>query len=215
MHGGRFALKRFRRHVGWGSCDFAFGGIRRSYRQAKVRNTGVTAAINHNVGGLQVTVNDLAGMSGGQSGAKFVGNLQGFLRGQTSDSIQQRGQVFTVHILHGQVRVAVDFADVVHPAHIGMGDLAGDADLCAEALDSAGILGKRRGQKFQSDRLTELEIVGAVHHAHAAASQNAKNAVAVHENYAGRKIQGVGLSAGIRRMGRERWRLSGSQRGYH
>src|SRR5260370_5294108 len=99
-----------------------------------------------------------------------------------------------------------------------MRHLARDAHLVAETGESgfAGVAG--RGKEFESDRLIEDQIVGAVDFAHAAAAQEADNAIAAGEHGAGRKAafidtrgRGVamnGHSGGGRKRGPRRQVLS-------
>ena len=51
----------------------------------------------------------------------------------------QRGQVLAVDILHRDEVVAIDLADVVHPADAGVGDLPRVAHLAVEALEAGAV----------------------------------------------------------------------------
>ena len=63
-----------------------------------------------------------------------------------------------------------------------MRDLARDAHLGQEPLAPDGIVGERAGQELQRDRRPELEVVGAVDLAHAAAAEQPDDAVAAGEH---------------------------------
>jgi len=100
--------------------------------------------------------------------------------------------------------MAVNFADVVNTADVGMRNLARKADFGVKAFDAIDILRKRSGNKFQRDNLTELEIVCFVDHAHAAAAKQAEDAIAISENGTGGKIERAGNGRIIARFFRGR-----------
>ena len=98
---------------------------------------------------------------------------------------EQRGEVFAIHVLHGDERHAFDLADVVNAADVGVGDLAGDADFAMEAFEQALIARGLFGQEFQRDGLAEREVGGAIDFAHAAAAEQGDDAIAAAEQRAG------------------------------
>ena len=83
--------------------------------------------------------------------------------------------------------MAVDFADVVDAADVRVRDLPRHADFGVELREPAGVAVDVGRQELQRDRLAELQVVGAVDLAHAAAAQAADDAVAAAEEGAGRK----------------------------
>ena len=105
--------------------------------------------------------------------------------GQAADAREQRGEIFAVHVLHGDEGHAFDLADIVNAADVGMGDQAGDADLAVEALEQARIARRLLGQELERDGLAEREVGGAIDLAHAAAAQQADDAIAAAEQRAG------------------------------
>ena len=105
--------------------------------------------------------------------------------GEIADALQQRRQVLAVDVLHRQEVLPVDLADVVDAADVRMRELPRDADFGEEALAADRIARQRARQELQRDRLSELEVVGAVDLAHAAAAEQADDAVAVGEDDAG------------------------------
>ena len=62
-----------------------------------------------------------------------------------SEPAKQRGQIFPVHVLHGQEGLAVDFRHVVDTADHRVADLAGHPDFVVEALEPVGIEAEVRG----------------------------------------------------------------------
>ena len=140
-------------------------------------------------------MNDAVLVRGGKPGAHLAGNLEGLVRWQVPDAAQQGGQVFAVHVLHGEELQAVGFADIEDAADVGMGNLAGDADFAVEARHGRAILGDGFRQEFQRHRLAELEVFGAIDFAHGAASGHGHDAVAVLKDGArskSRAIEGAG-----------------------
>jgi hypothetical protein len=103
---------------------------------------------------------------------------------QTADTADQRIQVFAIEVLHGNEVEAIDHADVVDPADVGVRDLAGNADFVAEPGESRfRHLGA--GEEFEGDGLVEDEVEGAVDLAHAAVAEEAEDAIAAGEDCAG------------------------------
>ena len=130
-------------------------------------------------------MDDAAVMRRGEPGAKFARRLQGLIGGQPADARQQRGQVFAVHVFHGNERHALDLADVVDAADIGVGDLARHAHLAVESLQQPLVLGGFFGQEFQRHRLAQHQVGGAIDFAHAAAAQQADDAIPPAQQRAG------------------------------
>ncbi len=161
------ARQLLRRHVGGraGANRFA-----RRARQPEVRDADLAGAVEHHVRGLEVAVDDVALVSGGEPGADLTRDLERALFREPADALQQRREVFAVHVLHRQECRAVDLVDVVHAAHVGVRDLARHADFGMELCQPRRIAVDVGRQELQRDRLTELQIVGAIHLAHAAAA---------------------------------------------
>ena len=117
--------------------------------------------------------------------AQLTGHLVRLGRGQRADAVEQRRQVLAVDELHRQEREALGFADVVDAAHVGVRDLAGVANLRSEPLERARHVQERTRQELDRDGLLELEVVGAIHHAHTPARQDSDDAVAPDQHLPG------------------------------
>ena len=156
--------------------------------QAEVGDARAAAAVDHHVGRLQVAVQHASVVRRGEPRAELPRDLERLVLRKPADPLQQRGEILAVDVLHRQEVLAVDLADVVDAADVGMRDLARDAHLGVEALERAsGSDASRSRQELQRDRLAELQVVGAVDLAHAAAPEQADDAVALGEDVPGVK----------------------------
>lgn len=138
-------------HVGRCSSHFSFGPIFGQRGQAKVGNPHLAPTVNHNIGGLQVAVQDTFVVRGGQSGTQLPSNLDSLVFWQPADSTQQHTQVFAVDVLHREKLLLVDFTDVVHSADIGVTDLPRQPDFGKEILQSLQVVAKLFWQKLERD----------------------------------------------------------------
>ena len=98
----------------------------------------------------------------------------------------------------------VGFADVVDAADVAVRHLTRRADFVVELREADGVAGHLLRQELQRDRLTEAEVVGAIHLAHAAAAEQSDDAIAIGEDGAAGEAAVAGLAA--RRASRSgRW----------
>lgn len=81
----------------------------------------------------------------------------------------------------------VDLSYVINPADIGVGQLSRDSYFGKESLPSHGIFGQYGRKELQGYSLSQLEIIGTLYFAHAAASQQPDDAVAIGQNCSGSK----------------------------
>ena len=96
-------------------------------------------------------------------------------------------------------------ADVVDAADVAVRHLARDAHLVVELGEPLRILGDGRRQELQRDALSEAQILGAVDLAHAAAADQAEDAVALGEQRArGERFAGGPGADDDSQPGRER-----------
>src|SRR5271165_2674897 len=127
------------------------------------------------VGRLDVTVNDMPGMSGDQG----VGNLDP----DTQQLIQVEGLAHDVlegcafEVLHGDEGLSTDFADVVNGADIGMIECGGSLRFALKARETLRILANFIRKKLESDETTETGIFRFVDNAHPAAAHSFQDAV--------------------------------------
>jgi len=105
------------RHIGRRAGAQHFAG---RARQAEVRDADPAVAVEHDVGGLQIAVDDAAVVRRGQPRARLPRHLEGAVLRKAADAAEQRREILAVHLLHRQERVAFEFADVGDAAHVGM-----------------------------------------------------------------------------------------------
>ena len=181
-------------HVGRRARSFAPArGIVAAEGQPEVGDAHPPSSIEHDVGGFQIAMQQSAIMRGGKASADLVRGLQSLVRGQAADAAQQRRKVLAVDVLHGEKVLAIDLADVVNAANIGMRDLAGVTHFSMKPGESRGIILQRGGKKLEGYDIAEFEILGAIDFAHAAAPQQSDDPIPLDENSAGRE------SAALRR----------------
>ena len=103
--------------------------------------------------------------------------------------------------LHGEMdELAVD-DDIVEPAHVGVGHLAGEVHFATEPLDRLRIL-RVRTDRLQCDRNIQHAVVRLVHLAHAAAREKTDDGVAIGDDTpVGKRPAGVRELAGSRLAG--------------
>ena len=128
--------------------------------------------------------------------AELPRDLERLVRRQPPDALQKGREVLAVDVLHREVLLSVHLGDVVDAADVRVRDLPGDADLGVEAIEAILVLGQMPRQELERHGLTELQIVGAIDLAHAAAAEQADDPVALGEDRAGRE------TAGLDRVGR-------------
>ncbi len=165
-----------RGHVGGSADEGVLTRRLRHHGKAEVGDARPAAAVDHHVGRLEVAMDDAFLVDRGQSRAEVACDLEGLVRRQPSDPRQERLQVLAVDVLHGQEGLVLDLHDVVEAAHARMGHLAAESDLAVEPLEDFGR--QRAPDELQGDGLAELEVVRAVHLAHAAPAQPRHHAVA-------------------------------------
>jgi hypothetical protein len=121
-------------------------------------------------------------VGGGESRAELAGYLNGFVLREAADSPKQRCKVFSVDVLHREVVLAIDFADVVNTADVGVRDFEGRLDFVEEAVEADLVSLHRRRQELQRHRLAELQVISPVDLSHAAAAEQADDAISIGKN---------------------------------
>ena len=99
--------------------------------ESEVHEPHPASPVDHDVGGLQIAVQNAVFVGGAQTGANLPGNLKSFFTGRTAHPSQDRGQIFAVDVFHGEEVLSVEMTDVEDAADIGMRDLASETNLAA------------------------------------------------------------------------------------
>ena len=139
-------------HVGRGAAAHVALQLLGEAGESEVHDDDLAAAVDHDIGGFQVAVEDAFVVGGGQPGAEFAGGLDGLVDGQASDAAEEGAEIFAIDELHGDVMQAFGDADVVDAADVGVGDLARDADFVVEAGEGAIVGGGGLGEEFRGRR---------------------------------------------------------------
>ena len=73
-------------------------------------------------------------MCGRESQTELACNLKRFLFARAAHAGQDVSQVLAVDVFHRKEHMPIYLADVVHPAHVGMGDLSRVAHFTAKTI---------------------------------------------------------------------------------
>ena len=183
--------------------------------EAEVGDPDLAGAVEHDVRRLQIAMDDAAFVRRGEAGADLARDFDRAIVGKAADAPQQRRQLLAVHVLHRQEGVAVDLADVVDAADVGMRNLPRHAHFGVELHQARRIAIELRRQELQRDRLPQLQIVGAVDLAHPASSEPADDPIASAEKRAGREAPVIDFTAAREPAGRRRSRDAARRRRAH
>jgi hypothetical protein len=92
-------------------------------------------AVHHDVGGLQIPMQDVALMCRRETGAELPRDLERLGLREPADPAQQRREIFSVHVLHRNEVAPVGLADVVHAADVRVRHLPRRPHLRKEAIE--------------------------------------------------------------------------------
>jgi hypothetical protein len=145
--------------------------------EAEVGDFGPAAAVDHDVGRLQVAMQHAFVVRGREACAELPRDFDSLVFGQPADAPQKRGQVLAVDILHREEVTLVELADVEHAAHVRVRDAKRHPDFGQEAIEPLGIPFDVGREELQGHRLAEFHIVRAIDLAHAAAADEADHPV--------------------------------------
>ena len=159
----------------------------RSGREPKVRDPGPAPAVEHDVGRLEVPVNDALNMSGRQPRTDLPRQVECLLLRETTNAAEQGGEIFPVHVLHGDEVVPLELDGVVNAADIGVRHLARDPHLAQEALESFGVALQIRREELERNRLADLEVVGAIDFSHRASPHECDDPISIREHGSGQE----------------------------
>ena len=186
------SFQLLRRHVAERSGNLArVAPLVHQIGETEVREVRLTPSVDQHVGGLQIAMQNPAVVCRRETGAELTCELERLVRWQPADAPQQRGEILAVDVLHREEVLAAGFADVVDAAHVRMGDLPREPDFLVEAREPVGAMRDLVRQEFERDGLSELQVFGSIDFAHAAAAQQADDAVAAGQHRAGNELRAV------------------------
>ena len=108
-------------------------------RNAKVHDLHVAIALHHDVGGLDVTVDDVVAMGDGERGAHLRTDLCNLARMDVAALLDGGLEIRAAHVLHDDVvRIAVT-APIVDVDDVGATQVGGSLCLLPEACGKVGI----------------------------------------------------------------------------
>ena len=157
------------------ACD---SSARRSGREAEVHETNDALAVPHDVGGLEVAVEDAEVMDGAQTVESLKGHVVGFFGRERPLCAHQLTQVGASDELHGDVAERALLTILVDGTDVAMSNPPRQLDLGVETD------GDRFGrcdlgtQDLEGNGLIEDAVLGLVDDAHAAVTQDALHLVA-------------------------------------
>ena len=175
--------------------------VRQHFRQAPVHDLHLAEAAHHDVGRLQVAVDDVVRVGVGERLADLLedGREPAALGRRVGPRLQQPVEGGALDELHGQEGPAVgQRAEVVDRRDGGVLQLAGDAGLVGEAAGGGGVGAVLLLQHLDGDFAAERGVGGAVDDAHAAAARSRRRGRSAPCRPAARRL-------GCRRVGRRCW----------
>jgi len=182
----RATRKLLRSHIGRRArCNLELLERTGQAGQTEIGDAHMAAGVEHDIGRLEIAVKDPSHMGCRHSGTYLPRDIHGLVVWKSPDSLEQRRQVLSVDVLHRNEMKSFGFADVVDSADVRMSHLTGNADFVTKPVEPELLSGNRRRQECERDGQAELQIVGAVDHAHATGAELGDNAVTISHHRAG------------------------------
>ena len=151
----------------------------------EVHEVGHPPAVQHDVGGLHVAMDDPHVVQGLQAGSDLHRALEGLLGSEAlAGGPQERLQVLALEQLHGEVEPALLLVGGVDPAHVGVPHLAGQLHLRAEPPDHLRPSGEVGAQHLDRDLVAEHLVARLVDRTHASAPDEVLDLVAAGQHRA-------------------------------
>ena len=137
--------------------------------QAEVGEEG-GAALDQDVGGLDVAVDEPHAVRGVERRGDLAADVDRPVRAQAALAAQHGGEVGALDVLHREVEQPVLLAGVVDRDDVRVLQRGGDPRLAVEALAEPGGLGELRGDDLDGRAAAQVDVLGPVDQAHAAAA---------------------------------------------
>jgi hypothetical protein len=147
-----------------------------SARQPEIEDLHATVRRHHDVGRLQVAVNDSLLVRGLERSCDAVGNRNRLVHRDRSPG-EPRIESLALDVFQDQVLLAVGLLEAVDAGDIRMRECRERLCLALEARQAIGIVGQRVGQRLDGDRPVQTGVVAQIDDAHAAAPELAVDPV--------------------------------------
>ncbi len=148
-------------------------------RDAKVHDLHVAVGLDHDVGGLDVAVDDVVAVRDAQRRAHLRGYLGDLARVNLAPLLDGRLQVRAAHVLHDDVVGIVVAAPVVDVDDVGALQVGGRLGLLAKARGEGAVCRVLRKHDLERDGAAERAVRGLVDLGHAAHAYLFKHLVPV------------------------------------
>ena len=161
----------------------------RRARDPEIHDRRLVIVADHDVGGLEVAVDDARVMGGDETRDDTPGDAQRAGNLQPGLLLEDRGQIRAVHERHRDVLDAVDFTKVVNPDDVLVRDLAREKQLPLEAafdlLRGDRIRGDFGPNDLDRHRHTQFGVPGLIDRTHAANAKDPDDVVPGSERLTG------------------------------
>ena len=165
--------------------------------QAEIEHLHAVARGDEDIGGFDVAVDDARAVRRVERVGHLDAHIQHRVQAQRAptEAILQRR---ALQVLHGDERSPVLFADVVDGADVGVVERRCGAGLALKTAQRLGITRQFSRDELERNGTVQAQILGLVHHAHAAAAEPRDDAV-VRERPADQGIDaGLAVSGAVR-----------------
>jgi len=166
-------------HVEGGAGDGVLRGghLAEHAGEAEVNDFNGAGGGDHDVGGLDVAMDDAAGMGFGEAVGHLRNDADGFVDGKrtAADGLGEGGALVVGHDDEGLA--CGGFLDAVNDADVGMVERGCGAGFAEKALFVAVAGVELRGKEFEGDGALETEIESAIDHAHSTGPGDGEHAV--------------------------------------
>ena len=173
----------FGRHVGGCPDDHSFAGHPAfivcvdSSCQAEVHQDRFLFAIDHDVGRFQIAVNDAFAMRVNQSECELADERSGRAFGNRLTRLEEIGQRPALDVGHRDEMHAVDLADVVNRADVGVPEIRCRPGLTVEALDQLLGIGIGEAGRLQRNLAMQLCVFRKIDVSHCADTKPPDNPI--------------------------------------
>jgi hypothetical protein len=145
-------------------------GPTKIFSQAEIQHFDPALAADHDVGRLQIAVDDAFFMCCRKRVPQSAGNLDDLFEGKSACA-DEPVERLTFDELHRQEVDAIGFLDRVDGDDVGMVELGEGLRLATKTREPLGIVRHFGGQYFERYVAVELRVGGAIHLAHSTGAQ--------------------------------------------